>query len=89
MSTGLLAGIGRGLADTGKAMQKDALEAKREERLEQAEVLGDLEGAVMREHHAARPDADRARRRSDLADQDLGARARDAGEVVMLGDPEA
>ena len=38
MSSGLLAGIGRGIAQTGQMMGKDALEAQREKRLEEARI---------------------------------------------------
>jgi hypothetical protein len=35
---GFIGGLGQGLADTGKAMQTDALEARRQQRLEEARV---------------------------------------------------
>ena len=59
------------------------------ERLEHAEALGDLERAVVLEHDAAGADADPRGARGDLADQHLGARARQPRCRVVLGEPVA
>ena len=57
--------------------------------LQHPELFGDDERRVIRQHHAARTDPDRRGRRREVRDQDRRRRARDAGHVVMLGDPEA
>jgi hypothetical protein len=44
---------------------------------------------VVGEHDPAGADADRRRVVGDVADQDRGGRARDAGYAVVLGEPEA
>ena len=61
-----------------------ALVQSREDR----ERLGHLERAVVREHHAAAPDADPLRRGRERPDQRLRARARE-GQPVVLGHPVA
>ena len=59
------------------------------ERLERAELLGDHQRRVVRQHDAAGADADRARAAGDVPDHHRGRRAGDAGHVVVLGEPEA
>ena len=54
---------------------------------EDAERLGHLERAVVRQHHAAAADADALGHRRDLGDQDLGRGAREHRHSVVLGDP--
>ena len=44
---------------------------------------------MIRQHDAARADADRRGAAGDVRDHDRRRRARDAGHVVMLGEPEA
>jgi len=78
----------RPLVATGGSPESE-VDPAREERLEHAEVLRDLECGVVGQHHAAAPDADAGGGRPDLADQDLRARARDPAEGVVLRDPEA
>ena len=56
---------------------------------EEAEPLGDLQRAVVREHHAAAADADPLGGRRDRPDQHLGRRAREHRAAVVLGDPVA
>ena len=56
---------------------------------QRAELLGDHVGRVVRQHDAAGADADRLRAGGDVGDHDRGRGARDAGHVVVLGDPEA
>ena len=58
------------------------------ERLERAELLGDHERRMVRQHDAAGADANRARPAGDVADHDRRRGARDADHVVMLGEPE-
>ncbi len=60
-----------------------------EQRLQRAELLGDHERRVIREHDAASADANRCRSRRDVGDDDGCCRARDPGHVVMLGEPVA
>ena len=52
-----------------------------------AEVLGDLQRAVVRQHHAAAADADARCRRRDRGNQHFGARAGQHRRAVMLGHP--
>jgi hypothetical protein len=61
----------------------------RVERGERAELLGDHERRVVRQHHAARAHADPLGVRRDVADQHRRRRACDAGHAVVLGEPEA
>src|SRR5688572_196619 len=44
---------------------------------------------MVRQHHAAGADADRRGAAGDVADQHRRRRARDAGHVVVLGEPVA
>ncbi len=57
--------------------------------LESMEGLGDPQRRVVGEHDAAGADADARCGRCHVLDQDLGGRAGDAGEAVMLGQPVA
>ena len=59
------------------------------QRLQRAELLGDHQRRVVRQHDAAGADADRRGAAGDVADHDRGRRAGDAGHVVVLGEPEA
>ena len=59
----------------------------REQAGEDRERLGDLERAVVGQHHAAAPDPDALGGGRDRADQRLGARAREHRASVVLGDP--
>ena len=56
---------------------------------EDAELLGHLERAVVREHHAAAADPDAARPRGDLGDEDLRRGGGEHRGRVVLGDPVA
>jgi hypothetical protein len=56
---------------------------------QQREDLGDLERAVVRQHHAARADADALRRRGHRRDQHLGRVAGEHRSAVVLGQPVA
>ena len=59
------------------------------QRLERAELLGDDQRRVVRQHHAAGAHAHRLRAAGDVADDDRGGRAGDPGHVVMFGHPVA
>ena len=61
----------------------------RVQRRERAELLGDHERRVVREHDPARADPDRLRPAGDVRDHDRGRGAGDPDRVVMLGQPEA
>ncbi|WP_431226190.1 hypothetical protein [Burkholderia contaminans] len=78
----------RGLVGAGRAAEAE-VDAPRIQRRERAELLGDHQRRVVRQHDAARPDPDRPRGARDMADHDGRGRARDAGHVVMLGEPVA
>ena len=68
---------------------KAKVDAAGEQRRQRAELLGDHQRRVVRQHDAASADTDRAGACSDMADADGGGGAGDAGEVVMLGEPES
>ena len=65
------------------------IDAARRQRVENAELLGDLQGRVVRQHDAGAADADRAGDCRERAEQDLRRGARDRIVVVMLRDPIA
>ena len=65
------------------------LDAPGEKSGQRAELLGDHERRMIRQHDAAGADADRLRAGGDVADDDRRGRAGDAGHVVVLGQPEA
>jgi hypothetical protein len=56
---------------------------------ERAELLGDDERGVVRQHDAARADPDGLRPGGDVGDDEGRRRARDARHVVVLGHPDA
>ena len=78
----------RELVGAGRAAEAE-VDAAGIERLERAELLGDHERRVVRQHDPARADADRRRAGGDVRDHDRGRGAGDAGHVVVLGEPEA
>ena len=55
---------------------------------ERAELLGDQQRRVVRQHDAAGADADRAGAARDMGERYRGRGARDARQIVMLGHPE-
>jgi hypothetical protein len=73
---------------TGRAAEAQ-VDAAGSDRIQHAELLGDLEGRVVRQHHAGAADADGAGGSGDGGDQNLGRRADDGGVGVVLGHPEA
>ena len=56
---------------------------------EGAELLGDHQRRVVRQHDAAGAEADRLGVGGDVGDQDRGRRAGDRADVVVLGVPDA
>jgi len=79
---------GRSLVAARRAPDPE-IDAAGMDRLQHPELLGHLERAVVRQHHPARADPDAARHRGHLGDQHLGARSREAGGGVVLGQPVA
>ena len=65
------------------------IDAPGKERRQRAELLGHLQRRVVRQHDAARADADGRRAAADVRQQHGRGRAGDARHVVMLGEPEA
>ncbi len=65
------------------------IDAPRRQRFEHAELLGHLQRAVVRQHHAGAADADARGARRYSRHQDLGRRADDRRQAVVLADPEA
>lgn len=59
------------------------------DRRQGAELLGDDERGVVGEHDAAGADADGFGRVGDVSDEDGGSGGGDAGDGVMLGEPDA
>jgi hypothetical protein len=56
---------------------------------ERAELLGDQERRVVRQHDAAGADTDMVGTRRDMGECHRRRRTSDAGQIVMLGHPEA
>jgi hypothetical protein len=75
-------GAARGAADA-------EVDAAGVEGFEQAELLGDLQRAVMRKHDAARADAQMTRLGCDARHHDFGRTAGETGRAVVLGEPIA
>src|SRR5690606_23002536 len=73
---------------TGRAAEAE-VDPPREEAVERAELLGDHERVVVRQHDPARADADRRGRVADVREHDRDRAAGDTGGGVVLGDPEA
>jgi hypothetical protein len=63
------------------------IDAAGEKRFQHLEALGHHQRRMVGQHHATGADADIFRYRGDLPDHQIGRRARDGGEVVMLGEP--
>jgi hypothetical protein len=59
------------------------------ERLERSELLGDDKGRVVRQHDAARADTNAFGFARHVADDNRRRCARDAGKIMMFGQPEA
>ena len=65
------------------------IDPARVQRLQRVERLGDAQRCVVRQHDAAGPDADPVRHVGDMANDHLGRRADDTGQIVMFPDPVA
>ena len=65
------------------------VDATRRDGFQHAELLGDLQRRVVRQHHARAADANALRGRRDRRHQDFRRGADDAAAVVVLGDPVA
>ncbi len=59
------------------------------QRLQHAEILRDLVGAVVRQHHAARTDPHALRQARNTRDQHFRRRARQRLAAVMFGQPDS
>ena len=76
------------LIGTRRATQPQ-IDPARMQRRERAELLGDQQRSVIRQHDAAGADADAARAGRDMRQRDRGRGTGDARQVVMLGHPVA
>jgi hypothetical protein len=76
------------LVGAGRAAQAQ-VDAPRVQRLQRAELLGDDQRRMVRQHHAAGTDADGRGARSHVRQQHGRGRARDARHAVVLGQPVA
>jgi hypothetical protein len=65
------------------------VDACRRQRFQDAELLGDLERRIVRQHDAGAADADAPGARRDRGHQDLGRAAHDGGQAVVFAEPEA
>ena len=65
-----------GAAVGARRAAEPEIDAARRQRIEHAELLGDLERRIVRQHHAGAADADARRARGDRRDQDLRRRCR-------------
>ena len=63
------------------------IDAARIQRVQHAKIFRDLEGAVVRQQHAARPDANVRGFGAKPGDQDLGGRAGKRHDGMMFRDP--
>ena len=77
------------MAITARRAAQAEVDAAGIERGQSAELLGDHERRMVRQHDAAGPDADRRGGACDVADHDGCGRGCDARHVVVLGEPEA
>jgi hypothetical protein len=78
--------VGRGAIGAGRAAQSE-IDAAGKQRFQHFEALGHHQRRMVGQHHAAGADPDAAGHRGDLADHDVGRRARHRGEIVMFGEP--
>jgi hypothetical protein len=78
---------GRGLVRTGGPAEPK-VDAAGVKRIQCAELLGDDERRVVRQHDAAGTDAQRGGGAGDMADQHRRGRAGDAGHVMMFRQPK-
>jgi hypothetical protein len=78
----------RDLIGAGRAPEAK-VDASGKQRFQHLEALHDGQRGVIGQHHAAGADAQTGCHGRNLPDHDLGRRARDVRQVVMLGDPIA
>ena len=81
-------GAGGDLIRPGRPAEAQ-LDPPRMQRGEGAELLGDQQRRVVRQHDAAGADPDRAGAGRDMGQRHRGGGAGDAGQIVVLGHPEA
>ena len=79
----------RGRRIAARCAAETQIDAAGKQRLERAELLRDQQRRVIRQHDPAGTDPDRLRARRDVRHDDAGRGARDAGHIVMLGNPVA
>ena len=80
--------VGRRVICSWRATQSE-INATGKQRRQRAELLRHLERRVIGQHDAAGANANGLRAGTDMANQHRGRGARNAGHVVMLGQPEA
>ncbi len=80
--------IGRGAVGAGRASESE-IDPARKQRLQHLKALGHHQRRMVGQHHPAGADMDAFRHRSDLADHDVGRRARDRRKTMVLGGPVA
>ena len=78
--------IRRGAIGAGRAAEPE-IDPAGKQRLQHLEALGHHQRRVVGQHHAAGADPDVAGHRGDLPDHQIGRRARDRSQIVMLGQP--
>ena len=81
-------GSRRGLIGTGRAAQAE-VDAARVQRLERAELLGDHQRRMVRQHDATGADPDGRSARSHMGDEHRGGRAGNPRQAVMFSQPVA
>jgi hypothetical protein len=79
----------RGVQVAARSPPDAEVDATGRQRLQHAELLGHLQGRVVREHHAGAADADARGAGRDGRHQQFRGRADDAREAVVLAEPEA
>ena len=87
-----LAGVGecnRGSLIAPRRAAKTEVYAARIKGFKDAEYLGNFEGAIVGQHHAPAPDSNMLRTGGNLANHDFRTGPGEAGQIVMLGHPEA
>ena len=80
--------IGGGAIGAGRPAEAE-IDPARKQRLQHLEAFGHHQRRMVGQHDAAGADPDVLRDGRDLADHQVRRRARDGGEVVMLGEPVA
>ena len=84
----LAQGIHRRLVGAGRTAKAE-IDPAGEQRFQHLEPLGNDERRVVRQHHPAGANPNSFGDCRDLADHDIGRRARDRRQVVVLGEPVA